>query len=170
MRLFQEYEARHGFRSNCAVHVRKGFVYLRGGEELLFIRWDEAGPHPGFYTLSECVLDASCRTVRSHKVVWDEYEPVMSDLIAKSNPIVSDPNRVFSLTWEYFVRKHEVLLAGFFPLSRVARTLDSANPSRLVDCFEVLDDLVQVSPAASQFWRSKAFPLIDSYCYWAALL
>lgn len=168
MRLFHEYESRRCFSSKCAVHVRKGFVYLRGGSELLSIRWNEVGPHPGFYTLSECVLDTACRTIRSHKVVWDEYETRLVEILTRAAPVVSDPNMVFYLTWEYFVRKHEFLFAGCFPLSRIARTLDSSNPSRLADCLDALEDLGRTSPAAVNFWHSKAFSVIDSYCYWAA--
>jgi len=170
LRLFQEYESRHGFKSDCAIHVRKGFVYLHGGSELLFIQWNEVGPHPGFYTFSECVLGTSCRTIRTQKVVWDEYEVVLSRIVSDTSPLVSDPSRVFYLTWEYFIRKHEVLLAGLFPLSRIASTLDLDNPSRLLDCLNFLDDLARLSPPARDFWRHKAFSVVDLYCYWASRL
>jgi hypothetical protein len=168
VRLVEEYISRHGLNFRGALHVRKGFVYSRGGSELLSIYWNEVGPHPGFYVISECVLDTACRVRRSHKVVWDEYEALLIDLVKSSGPIISDRNAVFNLTWEYFVRRHESLLAGFVPLSRLIRTLDPSNPSRLVECMELLENLGDASPAALSFWNSKAFSLIESYCYWAA--
>ena len=170
MRLYEEYISRHGFRTNGAKHVRKGYVYFRGGLELLSIRWIEVGPHPGFYEFSECVLGTSCRVRKSHKVVWDESEIRLAELVRRAGSVVSEPSFVFSLTWEYFVRRHEELLSGSFSLSEIVATLNPLNPDRLLSSMDMLERLAQISPASSNFWHSRAFAVIDTYCYWAAEL
>jgi hypothetical protein len=170
MRLCDEYLARMGVKADYAVHVGKGFVYYEGGSRLLSVRWEQAGPHPGFYELSECVLETRCRILRSERVEWDEYEGRLLDWKSSAGELVSDKTKVFDLTWQYFIRRHESELMGLFPLSRIHATIDPSNRSRIVGCAELLDVLAERSPHISDFWHSRAFEIVSLYCHWLVRL
>jgi hypothetical protein len=168
MRLCDEYLYRRGLKIDYAVHVGKGFVYFGGGSRLLSIRWEQIGPHPGFYELSECVLDTRCRVLRSERVEWDDYEARLVEWKASAGEIVSDRTRVFDLTWRYFLRRHEEDMLALFPLSVLHSTIDPSSRSRLVACADVLESLEERLPRAAEFWHSRAFDIVSRYCHWLA--
>lgn len=170
MRLCEEYLVRNSLKPRHARHTRRGFLYFEGGEKLLCIEWMEVGAHPGLYEFSECHLGRRCRTLSAEKVLWDDYESRLLSWKGSSAGIVFERDRVFSLTWEYFMRRHEDSLLGSFPLSRIHSTVDPSNPSRLLDCMSLLDDLQSRDPQAADFWHSRAFDIVHLYCHWAAEL
>jgi hypothetical protein len=170
MRLCEEYLARRGVEVEYAVHVRKGFVYFEGGSRLLAIRWEQAGPHPGFYEFSECSLESRCRVLRSDRVEWDDYESRLVEWKSSVGGVVADKGRIFDLTWQYFLRRHESDLIRLFPLSEIHATLDPSNRSRAVQCMGMLDSLARTLPRAAEFWHSRAFDIISLYCHWLVRL
>jgi hypothetical protein len=170
MRLCEEYLCRKGLKVECAVHVRKGFVYFEGGAKLLSIRWEQAGAHPGFYGLSECALERRCRVLRSERVEWEDYEARLIEWKSSAGDILSDRTRIFDLTWQYFLRRHESDLVGLFPLSALHATIDPSNRSRPVQCAELLEAVGRRLPHAAEFWHSRAFDVISSYCHWLVRL
>ena len=170
MRLCEEYLHRIGIKADCAVHVRRGFLYFDGGERLLSISWNEVGPHPGFYEFSECSLDTRCRVLSSERVDWEDYESHLISWKASAGGVVFDKARVFDLTWQYFLRRHEEVIMGALPLSMIHSTIDPSNKSRIVDCMSLVESLSSVAPEASEFWRSRAFDIISLYCHWLARL
>lgn len=166
MRLCDEYLLRNSISPNYARHVQKGFLYFEGGSRLLCVEWVVHGVHPGFYEMSECVLARTCRTLSSERVEWDEYESHLVSWMGAARDPVFDKTRVFDLTWQYFLRRHEDCLLGLVPLSEIHKTVDEGNSSRLVDCMDVLERISVVRPEASDFWRSRAFDIVSLYCYW----
>lgn len=169
MRLCDEYLVRNGIEVNYARYIRRGFVYFRGGERLLSIEWNESGAHPGYYDLSECVLETRCRVLSSRRVEWDEYEERLVEW-RRSEDIVLDKSLIFDLTWSYFLRRHESVLIREFPLSQIHATIDRRNESRLLECARVLEVLSERAPKAADFWHSKAFDIVSLYCHWIGSL
>lgn len=169
MRLCDEYLVRSGIEVDYAPHVRKGFVYFRGGERLLSIEWNEAGAHPGYYEFSECVLETRCRVLSSRRVEWEDYE---GEIVSwrRSEDVVLNRAEVFDLTWRYFLRRHESVLMCRIPLSDIHATIDAGNPSRLIDCARVLEVLYEREPEAARFWHSRAFDIVSLYCHWIGSL
>ena len=166
MRLCDEYLNRRGLKINYAVHVEKGFVYFGRESRLLSIRWEQIGPHPGFYEFSECVLDQRCRVLRSDRVEWDDYETSLLNWKTSAGEIVSDKTKVFDLTWQYFLRRHEEDMFALFPLSVLHSTIDPSNRFRLIACANVLESLETRLPSAADFWHSRAFDIVSCYCHW----
>lgn len=170
MRLCEEYIHRRGIKVDCAVHVRRGFLYFGNGDRLLSISWSQVGPHPGFYEFSECSLDTRCRVLSSERANWEEYESRLISWKSHAEGIVFDKARVFDLTWQYFLRRHEAVIMDAVPLSFIHSTIDPSNKSRLVDCMSLVEALSPIAPEVSEFWRSRAFDIISLYCYWLARL
>lgn len=166
MRLCEEYLLRNSLTPRYARHVRKGFLYFDHGERLLASEWISLGPRPGYYEISECSLGRTCKTLNSSRVEWDEYEPYLVEWAKNDRRAVFDKGRVFSLTWEYFLRRHDKDLAGLLPLSDLYKTVDESNESRLVDCFSLLESLSSLRPSIVEFWKTRAFEIVSSYCYW----
>lgn len=166
MRLCEEYLLRNSLAPRCARHVTKGFLYFEGGARLLAIEWIQPSPRPGFYEVSECELGRTCRTLSSTRVEWDDYESHVAAWAAAASGAVFDKRKVFDLTWQYFLRRHERDLVGTVAVSDIYRTVDDSNDSRLVDCFDLLESLSARAPAVAEFWRSRAFQIVSLYCYW----
>jgi len=170
MRLSEEYMLRNGASSNYARHVRRGFLYFDGGASLLSVSWIDSGVHPGHYEFSQCVLDKRCRSVRSESVAWEDYESRLLAWLGEDRTPVFERSLVFDLTWQYFVRRHQGELSRRFSLSELFATVDKMNPSRAVDCMTLVESLSAAEPAVADFWRRRAFVIIDSYCWWVSSL
>lgn len=166
MRLCEEYLLRNSLDPKHARHVPKGFLYFEGGQRLLCIEWANHGPHPGFYEISECELGKTCKTLRSHRVQWEDYETHILSWLEQGRSPVFDKTKIFDLTWQYFMRRHEKDVAGLLPLSEIYKTLDVENPSRLVDCLSLIERLSVDRPHAADFWRKRAFDIVSLYCHW----
>jgi hypothetical protein len=136
----------------------------------LSIRWEQVGPHPGFYDLSECVLETKCRVIRSDRVEWDDYEERLLSWKSSVVEIVSDKTKIFDLTWQYFLRRHESEFLHLFPLSDIHATIDPSNKSRLVRCADFLESLSNRCSQLSNFWHSRAFEIVSLYCHWLVRL
>jgi hypothetical protein len=166
LRLCDEYLLRNSLEPRCARHVHKGFLYFEEGRRLLCIEWANHGPHPGFYEFSECELGRRCRTLSLKRVQWEEYESHLVSWVGSASGLVFDKTKVFDLTWQYFLRRHEDSLVGLVPLSEIYGTADENNPSRLVDCMALLERVSVVLPEAVKFWHSRAFDIVSLYCHW----
>lgn len=166
MRLSEEYLLRNSLNPRHARHVARGFLYFQDGRRLLSIEWVAHGPHPGFYEVSECVLERVCRTLSSARVEWDEYESYLVDWRSRATDLVFDKQKIFDLTWRYFLRRHESVILGVLPLSCILKTIDESNPQRIVDCLGMVERLDALDSSLSGFWRSRAFEVVSLYCHW----
>jgi len=166
VRLCEEYLLRNSLRPNHARHVDRGFLYFEGGSKLLAIEWVSPLPHPGYYEISECVLKRQCHKINSIRVEWNEYESHLLSWISRGRDPVFDKSEVFDLTWHYFLRRHEETLLDALPVSSIYKTVDDNNPSRIVDCLDLVERIEPLKPEVSAFWKNRAFDVISLYCYW----
>lgn len=166
MRLCEEYLLKNSLRPNHARHVGKGFLYFEGGSKLLAIEWVSPLPHPGYYEISECVLNHRCHKLKSVRVDWDEYESHLLSWLSPERSLVFDRSEVFDLTWQYFLRRHEDVLLEALPISSIYKTVDEKNATRPVDCLDLVERIESSKPEVSAFWKNRAFDVVSLYCYW----
>jgi len=170
VRLCEEYYKRNGLSFPHARHETKGFVFFNGGRDLLSIRWTQPGPHPGSYEISECVLESRIRSTKNSSVSWDEYEDFMQGWVSSNEGIVSCSTKVFDLSWQYFIRRNEKILAKNYDPVEIYATVDEDNPSRMASASVLLSTMQSKNPVEFNFWHSKAINIISSYSYWTAEL
>lgn len=170
MRLCDEYVARLGLNPRHARHQSKGFLYFEGGARVLSTLWVDGGSRPGHYEFNECVLESRCRVLKSHTVQWDDYEGWFLSWATPERGPVFERLKVFDLTWEYFVRRHQTDLASSFRLEQIHGTIGPSSPGRAVARAELIRSMDSACPAAAGFWRSRAMDIVSFYLYWVGHL
>jgi hypothetical protein len=170
VRLCEEYHQRNGLPFPHARHETKGFVFFNGGSDLLSIRWSQPGPHPGSYDISECVLEDRIRSTKNSSVSWDEYEDFMLSWVSSNEGIVSSATKVFDLSWQYFIRRNDKILAKSYDPIEIYATIDEDNPIRNTSASALLATMRSKHPVEFDFWHSKASNIISRYSYWMAEL
>jgi hypothetical protein len=166
MLLRDEFLTRNRIFTTNVKFVKKGFAFFGENNDLLVIKWTSQGLSPGFYEISECILDKYIRTIKVNNIEWEDYENFLKNW-ALSNSIVTDKKIIFNLTWEYFIRKNESFLLQNYNHDEIFKTIDENNNNRMFDSMMFLDKISK-HKSLFDFWNEKLTEVISCYCYWIA--
>jgi len=164
MFLCDEYASRCNLQLPKIKHVKKGFAFTKQNY-LLVIKWLQDGPGPGFYEISECLLEKRIKTHKINNIMWEEYPGFISHW-SSCNSILINKNDIFFLIWEYFIRKNENIFLENYNHNSIFRTINKENPDRVVDCMYFLDEISKKHKSIYDFWNQKLSEVITLYCYW----
>lgn len=166
MLLCDEYALRNKIPAYPIKFVKKGFAFFGHNNNLLVIKWIQNGTSPGYYEISECDLAKSIKTIKLNNVDWEEYEQFLKNW-SGNNSIITDREKIFNLTWEYFIRRHEEFLLSNYGPYEIYPTIDNENKNRILDSLLFLEKISK-HKFIFDFWNNKLSEVISLYCYWIA--
>lgn len=170
MLLCEEYLFRNKIDILPIRYVQKGFVFFDEDKKLLVIKWMKQGPHPGFFEISECKLNNKVQTINNSYVGWDEYEDFLKKWLNNHDQLVSEPNEVFDLIWQYFLRKNDKIFSENYDAFEIFETINEKNSNRLLNAICFLEKLSKNNSNLVDFWNQKANEIVSKYSYWLVKL
>jgi hypothetical protein len=165
MKLCEEYCIRNSNIKPQIKHVSQGFCFFGEEQNLLIIKWQQHGCHPGFYDFHECVLQDRIRLKYQKLVAWDEYEDYVLSW-CKSNSILFNKTKIFETVWEFFVKRNESFLAENYNPQEVFVTLDEESKERTVSIINFIEKLQAKHPFVYDIWQHKISNIIFNYNHW----
>jgi len=160
MRLCDEYSIRMGLGPLFLRHSSKCFLFFESGEKLLSVKWLNSSNSSGHYEFLECVLGNVVNVLKSTTVEWSSYEKCLFDWMSGHSGFVFEKDRVFNLSWNFFVSRSDFFLAERYDPFLIYSTLDV---SRVELARKIADD---IPDGPNSFWHSKSGEILNRYAYW----
>lgn len=156
MRLCDEYISRMGLAPLFLRHSSRSFLFFDSGDKLLSIKCLNSSDSSGSYEFVECVLGSVVKSLRTHRVEWSSYEDFLGSWLKSNGGFVLEEERVFSLVWNFFVIRNDLLLSKSKNPFVVHRSLsDPALARTIADEFAI-------------FWDGKFGEILRNYAYWVS--
>lgn len=166
MYLCEEYALRKKINFKCVRHVQKSFLFFDQENKLLVIKWTNQGNHPGYYEISECLLDSKIKTIKNNHVYWEQYEEFILNWLDCHNLLVSDKSEVFNLVWQYFLRRNDKFFSENYDPIEIYETISQKDSKNILNAIDFLEKISDKHPAVFDFWQKKASDVISKYAYW----
>lgn len=166
MRLCDEYVQRMGLPKLILRHASKFFLFFNDGDRLLSCRWIHSSNSCGYYEFSECILEKNVKVVRKESVEWDCYEDFLFGWLSSHRGFVFSKDKIFDLSWVFFVRRHDHFLASNFDPAKIYDSLDASNDNRIIVALELVEKISNLNVEAYDFWNSRAGEIISRYAHW----
>lgn len=162
MRLCDEYHERMGLDFLHLRHSSKFFLFFEEGDLLLSVKWIDSNSS-GRYEFRECSLGRTVRVESRSEVSWSDFEGSTSEWLRVHSGLVFDEDRVFSLLWKFFVKRHDRFLSEkYSPLL----LLDTLNSGSDYSARKIIGEVSKIECQASSFLKDKFFLILENYAYW----
>jgi hypothetical protein len=138
-------------------HSSRSFLFFEEGQKLLSVKWvSSSNSSSGKYEFIECVLGNFVKVLSKNSVDWSFYEKSLDEWLLENKGFVFDQDKVFSLVWNFFVVRNDVLLAERYDPFLIHSTL-SADQVSLAK---------KIASEFSSFWGGKPGDILKNYAYW----